>query len=68
MKPTAKQKKICDLIVEQAKFWQSTNDITSPTHLCDIEESVNNTDELPDYYKEILIKVFTDLYFTVRDL
>ena len=68
MKPTDIQKKICDLIIEQAHFWKVTNDITSPTHLCDIEESVNNTDELSDSDKETLIKGITDLYFEVRGL
>lgn len=68
MKPTTKQKKLCEIIIEQAKFWQSTNDIHSPTHLCDIEETVCNTDELPDSDKEILIKAITDMYFTVIGL
>ena len=68
MKPTDTQKKICDLIIAQAHFWKATNDITSPTHLCDIEESVNNTDELSDSDKETLIKGITDLYFEVRGL
>lgn len=68
MKPTDVQKKICDLIIEQANFWKDTNDIFSPTHLCDIEESVNNTDELSSSDKEILIEAFTDLYFKVRSL
>jgi hypothetical protein len=41
MKANDKQKAICDLIISQANFWKSTNDITSPTHYCDIEESIN---------------------------
>lgn len=39
-KPTDKQKEIAELVKLQAEFWQSTNDIDSPTHNCDIEEDV----------------------------
>ena len=41
MKPTAQQQAVAELISEQGKFWMVTNDISSPTHSCDIEESIN---------------------------
>jgi len=43
-KATDKQKQICDLIIEQANFWKSSNDINSPTHYCDNFESVISLD------------------------
>lgn len=42
MKPNKKQIKACEEIKSQALFWISTNDITSPTHGCDISEMTNN--------------------------
>lgn len=39
-KATDKQKQICDLVIQQASFWKSSNDIDSPTHYCDNSESV----------------------------
>jgi len=45
-KATDKQKQICDLIIEQANFWKSSNDINSPTHYCDNSESVNSVKHL----------------------
>ena len=30
MKATDKQKQICDLVIQQANFWKSSNDINSP--------------------------------------
>lgn len=41
MKPNRLQKEICDVIKCEASFWQNSNDITSPTHLCDIDIEVN---------------------------
>lgn len=55
MKPTELQKKICDLIISQAKFWKVTNDINSPTHYCDIrEEILKDFDELDGFQRDIL--------------
>lgn len=38
MKPTEEQKETIDVIISIIKTWKSTNDINSPTHVCDIEE------------------------------
>lgn len=42
MKPTEKQKKIMDIIIQNLKFWKSTNDINSPSHNSSIEDDVND--------------------------
>jgi len=38
MKPTAKQLKVIEFLEQQLKFWKSSNDIGSPTHVGDIGE------------------------------
>ena len=42
MKPTEKQKKIIDIIIQNLQFWKSTNDIISPSHNSLIEDDVND--------------------------
>lgn len=39
MKPTKTQKAVIDAVIDQLNFWRSTNDINSPTHYCDMDES-----------------------------
>lgn len=41
MKPTELQKEVIDLCISELNFWKNTNDITSPTHSCDIDEEIN---------------------------
>ena len=38
MKPTEEQIETIDTILSIIKTWKNTNDIKSPTHVCDIEE------------------------------
>lgn len=38
MKANIIQQYLCDIIYSQGNFWKCSNDITSPTHLNDIEE------------------------------
>ena len=38
MKANKVQRYLCDVIQVQQDFWKNSNDITSPTHLNDIEE------------------------------
>lgn len=66
MKPSEKQKKICELIKSQASFWMNTNDIYSPTHYNDIEEEVDNIDFLCDEAKEQLIDALSTLYHLIK--
>ena len=49
MTPNKKQKEIIDMLISQAKFWKSTNDIMSPTHYNDIEEEVVEIPETEHY-------------------
>lgn len=68
MKANKIQSYICDVILSQQDFWKHSNDITSPTHLVDIEEEceaqfINLIEE-----KEIeeLKGLLTDLYRFIR--
>lgn len=68
MKPTITQIKIAKVVEECSSFWQSTNDINSPTHICDIEETVNR-DLLEDLAKEeriVIINKITELYKFIK--
>ena len=38
MKANKIQQYLCDVINNQQDFWKHSNDITSPTHLTDIDE------------------------------
>lgn len=40
MKPTPGQIKLAQYIESQASWWQTTNDIRSPTHYCDISNDL----------------------------
>lgn len=50
MKSNSVQRLICDVIRSQAMFWETTNDITSPTHRTDIDEEccAQLMDVIPD--------------------
>lgn len=69
MKPNRLQKEICDVIKCEASFWQNTNDITSPTHLCNIGEEINLlsifsiSEELSSELKSLL----ENLYWLIRE-
>lgn len=69
MKPSEKQKKICELIKSNASFWMSSNDIDSPTHVNDIEEevySLGDDIDLDDVEKEVLISNLLNIYWVVK--
>ena len=66
MKTTDKQKQICDLVIQQANFWKSTNDINSPTHYCDISESVKSL-ELSEEDEEDLTNFLDNLLNFVKE-
>ena len=65
MKPNKQQKAICELIKSQVSYWMSSNDIDSPTHLCDIDEEVA-TLELEEDMKIELSFVLKELYRIVK--
>ena len=40
MKPNKSQLKVIESVRNTLSFWESTNDIDSPTHECDIDETL----------------------------
>jgi len=48
MKPTENQQKLAELVKGQAEFWIETNDISSPTHLCDLEQDIDEIEFLSE--------------------
>jgi hypothetical protein len=40
MKPNKSQIKVIEAIKDTLSFWEGTNDINSPTHECDIDETL----------------------------
>lgn len=44
MKTTDYQKQLCDIIEQQVNFYKNSNDINSPTHYSDNEETINMLD------------------------
>jgi hypothetical protein len=71
MKSNKKQILVCEEIISQASFWISTNDISSPTHSCDISEMMRNHvvfNDLTDEEASELETKLNDLYYFVRSL
>lgn len=68
MKANKIQQYICDVIRSQANFWKYTNDITSLTHINDVEEECNTQfmDILTDEEIEKLVDKLSDLYWFIR--
>jgi len=65
MKPNKQQKEICELIKSQVSFWMNSNDIDSPTHLCDIDEEVAKL-ELEEDMEGELSFALKELYYIVK--
>lgn len=68
MKPNKIQSNICFVTILQARWWLDSNDITSPTHLVDIEEECNAQlyDLLSEEEIEELASKLQDLYWFIR--
>lgn len=68
MKANLIQQCLCDVICLQADFWRHSNDITSPTHLTDIEEEcyAQLSDLMQDDEREELQEKLKDLYWFIR--
>lgn len=68
MKANKIQQYICDVINSQEDFWKHSNDITSPTHLVDIEEEcrVQLDNLLSDKEIEELSDKLAELYWFIR--
>lgn len=67
MKPTTKQKEICELIIRQAKAWRDTNDISSPSHYTYIMEELQAI-ELDQDQQEILYQRLSELFYLLKIL
>ncbi len=70
-KPNRKQIAIAKLIESQANFWQTTNDINSPTHTCDISEIISNLvtfNEISQEEAHKLENILNDLYYFIKNL
>lgn len=61
-----KQKQICDLVIQQANFWKSSDDINSPTHYCDNSESVRSL-ELSEEDEEDLTNFLDNLLNFIKE-
>ena len=57
MKATTKQKYLCKLIIDTVRWMQTTNDLSSPTHSCDIDEQLSNAVLFEDITEEESIKL-----------
>ena len=69
MKPSSKQLKIIEFLEQQLKFWKNTNDIGSPTHICDVGEFAQFLDDIfsPDEISSIEI-LTTELYLSITEI
>lgn len=68
MKANKVQQRICEVIQGQQSFWKNSNDITSPTHLVDIEEEcfAQLCNLISDNDREKLVEKLQDLYWFIR--
>ena len=68
MKANKIQQYLCDVILSQQSFWRNSNDITSPTHLTDIEEECYSQlcDLISDEDREEFEEKLKDLYWFIR--
>ena len=68
MKTNKTQQYICDVIQNQQNYWKHSNDITSPTHLTDIEEEcfAQLDDLISDEDREEFEEKLKDLYRFIR--
>jgi len=68
MKANKIQNCLCDAILSQQSFWRNSNDITSPTHLTDIEEEcfAQLGNLIQDSDREEFENKLKDLYWFIR--
>ena len=68
MKPTTKQKEICELIIKQIKSWENTNDISSPSHYTYIMEEIQKEETLDKDQEIILYNKLADLFYFIKNM
>ena len=67
MKPTIRQKEICELIIRQTKSWLNTNDISSPSHYTYIMEEIQK-ENLDKDREIILYDRLANLFYFIKNL
>lgn len=68
MKPTVLQTKVIELCEGQLAFWKGTNDISSPTHFCDIDSDFDNFSINNNISEEKLWSVKKSLEKLLKDI
>jgi hypothetical protein len=62
-----KQKRIIEFIRNRIDAWENTNDISSPTHICEIEAlEIGLTDVLREIELLELDDIIQEMYFFIR--
>ena len=65
MKPNKKQNEMIELVNQMSKYWQSTNDIDSPSHYTLIEEETRKLD-LTEDDEERFIEALSQVYHLIK--
>ena len=71
MKANAKQIAVAKMIASQVHFWETTNDINSPTHRCDLDESIQTLiidDIINEEDGEIILEGLEGIYDILRNI
>lgn len=63
MKPTETQQKLAEIVKGHSSFWMSTNDISSPTHICDLGNEIDALEFLSEGEKS----EFCDMLLGILD-
>ena len=70
MKHKKKKKYLCDIIRSQVNFWKYSSDITSTTHIPDIEYSclsLEDEDIIDSKKRTALEDILKELYWFIRE-
>ena len=68
MRPTEKQKAICDAIIREVSWWRDSNDIDSPTHYADLEDclSADLDDLIGKSERYVIQQKMTGIFHVIR--
>lgn len=71
MKINSKQKRVCDFIIGQVQWWSDSNDIDSPSHMCELDnrlDDLENEGVINDNQANGLNAWLTNLLVEIRRL
>lgn len=69
MKPTEKQKKIINFLIDQLKCWRDSNDIYSPTLYSDMEECFEELkDDIKPIYMSEFRRIVVGIFLFIKNL